>query len=170
MITLSIVSWSPKQNGPIHYTFALSPFCFFLFLLFKILNLDHHHMSTPSPWSSFYVAISTHECHIAPSLGLDQPISNSHLEHRVSQNRFHQLTKTKLGHSPAYLNCSPFPSLIPNSRSRVAFSSPTTSRKLAAVHLVSGENEADWASSIQQCWHQCYNGGPIVLRWLSLLQ
>jgi hypothetical protein len=54
-------------------------------------------MSAPSPWTSFYVAISIHECHLAPSLGLDQPISNPHLEHRVSPSRFHQLIKTKLG-------------------------------------------------------------------------
>jgi hypothetical protein len=54
---------------------------------------------SPSSWSSFHVAISIHECHLAPSLGLDQPISIPHLEHRVSPNRFHQLTKTKLGHS-----------------------------------------------------------------------
>ena len=71
----------------------------FLFLLFQTPELDHH-MFTPSPWSSFHVAISIHECHLAPSLGLDQPISHPHLEHRVSPNRFHQFFKTKLGFSP----------------------------------------------------------------------
>jgi hypothetical protein len=83
-------------------TFALAHFLF-LCLLFQGPELDHHHMSTPSPWTSFHVAISIHECHLAPSLGLVQPISNPHLEHRVSPNRFHQLTKTKLG-----LSISPF--------------------------------------------------------------
>ena len=150
MVTYPKPGHTLEQNGPIKYTFALSLFYFSL-SSFPSPELDHHNMSTPSPWSSFHVAISIHECHLAPSLGLDQPISNSHLEHRVSQNRFHQLTKTKLGRSPAYPNHSPFPSPIPNSRSRLAFSSPTTSRKLAVVHLVSSKNEADWASSIQQC-------------------
>ena len=70
----------------------------FLFLLFQGPELDHHHhMSTPPPWTSFHVAISIHKCHLAPSLGLDQPVPNPHLEYRVSPNRFHQLTKTKLG-------------------------------------------------------------------------
>jgi len=69
----------------------------FLFLLFQVPELDHHHMSTPPSWTSFHVAISIHECHLAPSLGLNQPISNPHLEHKVSPNRFHQFSKIKLG-------------------------------------------------------------------------
>jgi hypothetical protein len=46
----------------------------FLFFLFQSSELDHRHMSTPLPWTSFHVAISIHECHLAPSLGLDHPI------------------------------------------------------------------------------------------------
>jgi hypothetical protein len=72
----------------------LSSFCFSL-SSFQVPELDHHHMSTPPAWTSFHVAISINECHLAPSLRLDQPISNLHLEHRVSPNRFHQLAKTK---------------------------------------------------------------------------
>ena len=85
-----------KQNGPIEITFALSPFCFSL-SSFPNPGAWSSHVFTPSPWSSFHVAISIHECHLAPSLGLDQPISHPHLEHRVSPNRFHQLAKTNLG-------------------------------------------------------------------------
>jgi hypothetical protein len=77
------------------------PWAHFVFSLSSFLSseIDHHHMSTPPPWTSFHVAISIHECHLDPSLGLDQPISNPHIEHRISPNRFHQLTKTKLGFS-----------------------------------------------------------------------
>jgi hypothetical protein len=71
---ISIVSRSPKQNAPIGYTFALSHFVF-LFLLFQM-------WSTWSP--SFHVVISILECHLAPSLGVYQPISVPHLEPKVS--------------------------------------------------------------------------------------
>ena len=64
----------------------------FFFLLFQVRTLIIITCPTPSPWTS-----------IAPSLGLDQPISISHLEHRVSPNGFHQFTKTKLE-----LSISPF--------------------------------------------------------------
>ena len=38
------VSSSLKQNSPIDFTFALSPFCFSLFS-FPSPELNHHHMS-----------------------------------------------------------------------------------------------------------------------------
>jgi hypothetical protein len=69
----------PLSMALIKYTFVLSPFCFSL-SSFPSPELDHHHMSTPSPWTSIHVAISIHECHLAPSLELDQPISNPHSE------------------------------------------------------------------------------------------
>ena len=40
-ITHFIASRLAKQNGPIKYTFALSPFCFFFFL-FQVGALDQH--------------------------------------------------------------------------------------------------------------------------------
>jgi hypothetical protein len=63
-----------------------------------IITCPHHHHRLHFMWR-----ISIHECHLAPSLGLDQSISNPHLEHRVTPNRFHQLTKTKLGLSARQL-------------------------------------------------------------------
>ena len=96
VITLSIVSRSPKIKWPYRYHLCLEPILFFSFF-FSNSGAWSSHVSTPSPWSSLHVAISIHECHLAPSLELDQPISNPHFEHRVSPNMFHQLTKTKLG-------------------------------------------------------------------------
>ena len=81
----SMVSWVAKQNGPINYTFALSPFCFSL-----------SSFSSWSTWSSL-LAITITDHHQAPSLVVYQPSSYTPLMTKVSTLRFHQLAKTKLG-------------------------------------------------------------------------
>jgi hypothetical protein len=57
-----------KQNGPIKYTFALSPFYFSL-SFFLSLELDHHHMST----------IITMDFILLQHLALDHPNLSTHL-------------------------------------------------------------------------------------------
>ena len=93
---------SPKTKWPYLLYLCLEPILFFSFFFSKVRILiitwvhQHHHdlyFMWPSPSMS-----ATYLHHF----GLDQPISKPHLEHRVSPNRFHQLTKTKLGLSP---NC-----------------------------------------------------------------
>jgi hypothetical protein len=63
-----------KQNGPIKYTFALSPFCFSL-SSFPSLELDHHHMST----------IIIMDFILLEHLVLDHPSLSTHLSQGLVQ-------------------------------------------------------------------------------------
>ena len=80
------MSWVAKQNGPIKYTFALSPFCFSLssFPSWSLITI----ISCPSssPWTS----------HLLHHLVCTNLAHDHTWWHRLVL-RFHQLSKTKLG-------------------------------------------------------------------------
>ena len=84
------LEWKNKMALSIYL--CLEPILFFSFFFSK-----------SGPWSSSHVQHHHHGLHICSTLGLDQPISIPHLEHRASPNGFHQLSETKLG-----LSISPF--------------------------------------------------------------
>ena len=95
MITLSIVSWSPKQNSYLYLCLDLHRVLFLCFFFSKL-----------STWSSSHVAISSFPMiniiiGVPPcfTTWIRPPFLIYTLRSKVSP-RFHQLSKTKLGLSP----------------------------------------------------------------------
>ena len=93
MITLAKCLDRQTKKAPIKFHLCLEPFLFFSFFFFKSRCLITIITFPPtSPWTS-----SCSTTWIGPSYLV------THLDARISPNRFHQLVKTKLG-----LSISPF--------------------------------------------------------------
>ena len=92
MITLSIVSWSPKQYPYLYLCLDLHRILFFSFFFSKLSTWSSSHVDI----SSFYVIITITWVPPCFTLGLHQP-SSYHSSWQRLVHRFHQLSKTKLG-------------------------------------------------------------------------
>ena len=106
VITLSIVSWSPKQNPYLYLCLDLHGVLFFSFFFSKL-----------STWSSSHVAIFIISCdhhhHLIATMRhtwMYQRISY-HISWQRLVHRFHQLSKTKLGLSTSSSQFAPLNSL-----------------------------------------------------------